>query len=370
MVDVFFINSLEEKFLIDTVNSFLLETKISNIENNFVIKIIEDKNKDVGRDRVLNNILSKRNYRNDLLIVSDDIIFTRGWLEALVRNLKNGDIIGFSMAKPGKKVYNNRGFEFVKVGNKITYIPISKGEEIKDIFDDGYRKCDAITGCLMYIKKDVLDTGIRFRKEGFNRWEELIFCVEAKHKGFNVIALNHVIYHLGISTKGKNVKLSSISYSVEKKLWDKVVKKYGKKMNIPEERMFTVVVDKELESILSSNSKKLIVGAGTVAEYLIDNVVCKNIDIASGLKEESGLLFKGIEIKNFFELKDELKLYDYIIITAVGYEDVFIDYLLEIDRKINKKIIYLKKILKQEEKKFLIEISKNSNIYKEVFWVD
>ena len=44
----------------------------------------------------------------------------------------NADIIGFSMAKPGKNVYSNRGFEFVKIGNRITYTPILKGEKIKD----------------------------------------------------------------------------------------------------------------------------------------------------------------------------------------------------------------------------------------------
>ena len=56
MIDVFFINSLEEKFLIDTINSFLLETKITNIEDNFVIKIVEDKKANRSTISAMNQI--------------------------------------------------------------------------------------------------------------------------------------------------------------------------------------------------------------------------------------------------------------------------------------------------------------------------
>jgi len=350
-IEIFFIKSLDDNFLKKAKESFF--NTISNNKKQFEIRELVDEDNVVGRSAVLNKVLEQRDQNKDLLIVSDDIIFTEGWSDNLLENINNGDIIGFSMAKPYKKELSNRGFYLVEIGKKITYEPNSKGKTSLFTNEKGYISCDAITGCCMFIKKEVLKKDIFFRSEGSNRWEELIFALEAKVKGFKVICLNHVLWHYGISTKNKNLKLSSISYLIEKKLWDTVLRKYGNIMNTVVKKKVKVVVEDAIKDILKEDVNILIVGAGTVTDYILENCDFRKITIVSGLLEEKNLLVHGIRVKY---LKDVVKKgfteYKYVIFAAIGYEKKLLD---EFNIKFKGIFVFLQKNITNNEIRFSLK---------------
>ncbi len=344
MIDLFFVKTLNIDYLNKTLKSFY-DTVDAVDTKDFDIHIV---NELATREETLNYILTKRDINNDLLIIADDIILTKNWYKSLKENLNNGDIIGFSMINPKKNKLHNSGFDFIKVDNKLTYRPYMYNVNI-DTELKSYRKCDAIVGCAMYIKKQVFDTVKHFPLDGYNRWGELLFCAIAKKHSFNVIVLGHKLYHHSISSKQKNEKrFSSISWLIEKKMWDKIVNKYlsGIK-NVPN---YNNTISDSLKQLLQQCSKILIYGCGTVADIILKNVNSENIDIASGLSEEIGLIFNN---KTILDIKKvDLKSYGKIIISAIGYEE-------EIKEKYFQKYKNLL-FLSKKEKDSIIEIGVNS----------
>ena len=95
--------------------------------------------------------------KRDLLILGDDITLTDGWLQSLNKYKAKGDIIGFSMLYPNTKKIENTGYDIVQVDERITLIARNRGKDIRDIKEFNYTSCDAISGCAMFIKKEVFD---------------------------------------------------------------------------------------------------------------------------------------------------------------------------------------------------------------------
>jgi len=148
------------------------------------------------REKTLNEGMKSIGKR-DLLILGDDITLTDGWLQSLNKYKAKGDIIGFSMLYPNTKKIENTGYDIVQVDERITLIARNRGKDIRDIKEFNYTSCDAISGCAMFIKKEVLKELNRFSLDGQNRWGEFIFTQQAKKIGFKVIVLGHFLYHEG-----------------------------------------------------------------------------------------------------------------------------------------------------------------------------
>jgi len=311
MIEVFFIKSLEKSYFEKTYQSFQ-ETVLKDVKSDFVIQTIEELE---TREDTLNKILEVRHPKHNLLIVADDIVFTKGWLKNLKQNMDNGEVIGFSMAKLKRDKLSNRGFEFVKIGNKLTYSPLNKGEKFQ-VDEKGFVECDFVTGCLMFVKKSVLQHDFTFPEEGFNRWGEILFVTFVKQKGFKVICLNHTVYHEGIATKNKAEKYSSTSYLIEQNLWNIACSTHLKNLNI--KKNIKVEIDESLKKLIENKEKKLIYGCGTVCDYILTTCSINNVTLVSGLKEEHGLKFHNLNVKKVKEVN--LKTYKYIINTAIGYE--------------------------------------------------
>ena len=78
-----------------------------------------------------------------------------------------------------------------------------------------------------------------------------------------------------------------------------------------------IIIDKRLKKILEENYEKLIIGSGTITDYLLSNCQFKKIDMASGLAEEKAMELKGIRIKYLKEISDKkFTRYKYIIFAA------------------------------------------------------
>ena len=316
--EIFIIRTLPEAYFEECKKS-IINTSNGEIQFSQIQTIIE---KD-SREKTLNAILEKRDIKKDLLIIADDIIFLNGWYESLANNYTHGDIIGFSMLDAQSDLLQDFGYDFVSVNGELSYRGLYKHKELKELNLPEFRKCDAVTGCAMFIRKTVLDDVKYFPLEGENRWGELLFSHLASKYGHETIVLNAHLRHYGISTKqNKDLKKSSMSWLIEKELWSKAVKKYLKDVETKKEIKTTI--SDELVTLINQSKKCLIYGAGTVADVIITSLnEISKIYLCSGLKEEVGLQLRGIKIKSVNRLNPVE--YDKIIISSIGYENQIID---------------------------------------------
>ena len=284
------------------------------------------------------------------MIIADDIIFKNGWYEDLEASFNNGDIIGFSMLKPNSNKVLDYGYDFILVNNTLSTEGRYKGENSDELTIDSFRECDAVCGCCMIIKKQVLESGIKFQQNGYQRWGELIFSYQAKEKGFSTIVLSSYLYHHGISSKkSKNKILSSISWLIESELWSEVVSEYFS--------LVTPIIKKELElddnfkQFLTTSSNIALYGCGTIANLITKAFPKKKFKIFSGLEEEVGKTFNGNPILSVSDYSANLILVN----TALGHDQEIYSSYFKGDNSIS--FITLKKYEKLKNKKTMIGIS-------------
>ena len=330
MLNIIVIDSSQPLFL-DNFSKSLKDTLSSEYYSLSIEK------EDDFREKTLNNILEKNKYC-DILIFADDVILTHNWYTALKNNRENGDIIGFSNLYPNTTTIQDTGYDLVMVDDNVTTKARNRGKDVKSIKSFNFSQCDAVMGCAMYIKREVIRKIKRFSLFGYNRWGEIIFCHEAKKQGFEVAVLGHFLYHYGKSTKiNPVVSYSSDSYLYEKRMWDQIVKKYINKDVI--KYTFHRVISKKFYDIIGKSESILLYGAGTVTEFIIKKIIgskyLNNIKICSGINEEDGLNFYGIKINHIENVN--FTEFGIIIITVIGKHNEIID---SIKNKISNADIY------------------------------
>lgn len=286
----------------------LLETAASDDFDLFVVR-------ERGfREQTLNAALSLRGIDDDVLFVGDDIEFTHGWYEALAKNYDKADILGMSMLYPGTTRVQDRGYDLLRIDNRVILEAKDRGLKKDTMKTFGVRGCDALCGCFMLIKKEVFKAVGGFSEDGQNRYGEFIFMCQARKHGFKTAVVDHFLYHGGKSTKSNADKnLSSISYQTERGIWKSVVEKYVDDSFIA--RSYNCVISESLADRLSKAKDILLYGAGTVSEYLLKYLDGKRVTICSGLPEEQGTLFHGYSVKDYE--KALMKPYDLIIMTPL-----------------------------------------------------
>ncbi len=266
------------------------------------------------RERTLNAAISMAGTSEDVLFVGDDIEFTPGWHDALMANYDKADILGMSMLYPGTDKVQDRGYDLVKIDDRVTLEAKDRGLLKSDIKGFGVRRCDALCGCFMLIKKEVFNTVREFSEEGQNRWGEFIFTSIARKHGSTVSVIDHFLYHGGKSTKSNPDKaLSSISYQAERAIWESIVGKYVDKTSI--QQSYRCEISDSLADKLSGAKTILLWGAGTVSEHLLRYFDGKRVVICSGLPEEQGISFHGYPVENHEKAID--KSYDLIVMTPL-----------------------------------------------------
>ena len=337
-LDIYIIKSLDDTYIKKTISTFKSTIPNSLIYN---INIIKELNQ---REETLNCILKLVKAKKDVFIIADDVEFIDGWFECLENNYDNGDIISFSTLFPNTNIVQDYGYDFIEVNNELTYEGLYKNKRLNEVKITSPRVCDAICGCIMFIKKNVLKELNEFPLDGNNRIGEMIYSKLAKDKGFKTIVLDKFLYHGGISTKqNKNINLSSISWLYERSKWKENVVKYFN--DLKPKKKYIQIISNQLYKELH-NKKVLIYGCGTIAYFIINEINTQNIKVCSGLKEEIG--------KNFLDMvvldvnKIETNDYEKILITPIGYENKIIhDYFKSI--KLSKKLLILKKEINNNE---------------------
>ena len=254
----------------------------------------------------------------DVLILGDDIILTDGWFEELVKHRDKGDIIGFSTLYPDSDIIENTGYDLVKVDERIVLEARNRGKKLEEVECFDYSYCDSICGCTMFIDKRVLRKISHFSLDGQNRWGEFIFTQQAKKLGFRVIVLGHFLFHSGDSTKqNEKLRYSSISYHIEKNIWQHICEKYVDEKAI--KYVYKSVLSDNFIELLKSDGKLLIYGIGSIAELIAKVSNLKRIDFCTGLREEVGLKFFGKETLWFEDV--DFSLYRGIIISTLNRPD-------------------------------------------------
>ena len=270
------------------------------------------------REHTLNHILDLRTSDKDLFILADDIIPVKGWMNVLKENFSRGSIFGFSMLDPGSGLVQNCGYDFVKIDGSLSYLGLHRYSKPTEITLTPYRICDAVTGCCMYVKKEVLSVVTCFPLQGNNRWGELIFSYNAKRKGFNTVVLGHYFKHLAISSKQKNsIKKSSISYLVEKQLWDCVEKELLSDVQVT--KIHNTNLDNNLRHLLESSAPLLLYGCGKNTSILFKHLKPKTWEICTSLPEEIGRIFCGKKVLDIKNIK--FSSFKNVLITPVGYDN-------------------------------------------------
>ncbi len=266
------------------------------------------------REQTLNFALSLVRTDEDVLFVGDDIEFTHGWYEVLMDNYDRADILGMSMLYPDTTKVQDRGYDLMQIDDRITIEAKDRGLSKDEITAFGSRRCDALCGCFMLVKKKVFNFVREFSEEGQNRWGEFIFICQARKQGATVIVIDHFLYHGGKSTKSNPDKaLSSISYQAERSIWESIVNKYVDKSFIA--RSYSCEVSELLANVIFEAEDILLYGAGTVTEHLLKYIKNKKVTICSSLPEERGMLFNEHKIEDY--KKALAKSYDLIIMTPL-----------------------------------------------------
>jgi len=319
-----------------TLTSFSKTFKEFKISNISIVK--EEK----SREETLNLILKKRNVTKDIFIFVDDIIFLEGWHRSLNENAKDGMIVGFSMLKEDGQSIQDFGYDLIKLDGVLSSYGLYKGELLGRKKLPSYRKCSAVCGCAMWISKTVLDKVEQFPLEGSNRWGEMIYSSLARKKGFETIVLSSHLIHYGSSTKlKKDPLLSSISWLIEKDIWNAISLKFFH--DAPIVKSLNSRFSLEFVDSIKTSKKLLIYGCGTVSDLVTRSYqIEKKVDYAATLPEEIGQSFHDKIIKNFNKIN--FSNYDKIFISSVGYEREIIKLVPE---KFRHKILCIQKSIKK-----------------------
>lgn len=266
------------------------------------------------REQTLNRALELTGIDEDILFVGDDIEFTPGWYEALTANYNKADILGMSMLYPGTAKVQDRGYDLIQIDDRIVLQPRDRGLLKEDITPFSIRHCDALCGCFMLVKSRIFDRVSSFSEEGQNRWGEFIFTSLARKKGASVGVIDHFLYHGGKSTKAnKDRALSSISYQLERSIWETIVSKYVDRELV--NHTYHSELTPALASKLSEAKDVLLWGAGTVSELLISYLIGKAVSVCSGLPEEEGMNFHGYKVENWEKALEKAR--DLIVLTPL-----------------------------------------------------
>jgi GT2 family glycosyltransferase len=269
------------------------------------------------REQTLNAALAVAGTDDDILFVGDDIEFTPGWYEALEKHYDSGDILGLSMLYPGTGMVQDRGYDLIRLGERITLEAWERGRPVAGTLPFGTRYCDAVCGCFMLVKARVFSRVSRFDEAGRNRWGEFIFASDARHSGARVAVIDHFLYHHGNSTKANRDKvLSSVSYQVERLMWDEVVRRCVRPEDVRLRRR-EALADEFRELLANGSGRVLFFGIGTVTEFILAQrqLDVGRIGFCSGLPEEAGMEFHGERVLSVEEAP--FQEFDWIVVTPL-----------------------------------------------------
>lgn len=306
MLNICIIESHQSQYIHNCLESLRLNTLTP-----FYLRIFQEGD---SREITLNKILADMSGK-DIVVVADDIIFTKGWDQALLAHWTENRILGFSMAYPGGEIIQDRGYRLISIDGDVRTEAIDRGLRVESVEPFEYEARTSMTGCFQAIPAAVAKDLNKFPLEGSNRLGELLYHSLAIRRGIEVGVVGHLLEHHALSTKNNpNRRLSSESYLYEKGIWQRVVHTFH--LGGLASAWVTRKVDQDLYTWLSAPA--LIYGAGTITEFLASKTDMSTHILCSGLPEEDGAKLLGHAVS----YKDNVnwKCISRVLITVEGKE--------------------------------------------------
>lgn len=246
------------------------------------------------REATWNAGLDQMGRDEDVLFLGDDVLLTPGFREAVERGAAAADVVGLCTLDVGSQRVQDCGYGLARIDGRVTVEALERGRDRRQVPAFGVRSCDAVCGCLFFVKAAVLERVRRFRPEGMNRWGELIFALEARRLGARIAVVDHFVHHAGVGSKQKSdPALSSTSWTTERQLFERLVDRFVAPDWITSERH--TAASASLERFLAGPGPLVLYGAGSVAETLLArrDFPHERTTLCSGLAEEAGRSFHG-----------------------------------------------------------------------------
>lgn len=270
------------------------------------------------RERTLNAALAQVGTGDDVLFLGDDVELTLGWWEALHAHRERAEILGLCTLDAESGRVQDRGYDLAVLDGEVTLLAQDRGADPDAVVPFGFRPCDAVCGCTLYVRASVFQQVPAFREEGRNRFGEFVFAREARRAGARIGVVDHFVRHGGKSTKhNPDPALRSTSWAAERELWAGLVRAWVDPADV-RIRLESVIAAGLAGRLRGSGGRTLVYGAGTVADRLARAFpeAAARWTFASGLPEEAGIPFHGGQVQSISKVP--LSDFDWILITPLG----------------------------------------------------
>lgn len=182
-----------------------------------------------------NNIGIKYALENEaeyILLINNDTIVEHDFLSILVKTAEEDEKIGISTGLILN--YNNKNKVWYGGGeidwNRFYGYHTDENRDINEI-KIGNREVTFATGCLMLLKKEVIDKVGLLPEEYFMYYEDVDYCAKVKEAGYKIIYNpNSIIYHKISSSSGENESPFAVEWNTRNRL--RFMNKYRSKVGV------------------------------------------------------------------------------------------------------------------------------------------
>lgn len=162
-----------------------------------------------------------------ILILNPDTLLMPDTLSVMIDYLKRNQgtaMISCKVNQPDGKLDNGCRRSFPTAWNSFCHItgltkifpksPAFSSYNLLYLPEDQIAEVDAISGCFMFLKREIIDRGIYLPEEYFMYGEDLDFCYQIKKNGYKIeyVPLTSIIHYRGQSSRKDRVKLRKHFY--------------------------------------------------------------------------------------------------------------------------------------------------------------
>lgn len=173
-----------------------------------------------------NNVGLKKAKGDFLLILNPDTLLQDNTLEVMLSYLKKNKETALAtcyVSTPDNKLDTSCHRSFPTAWNSFSHI-IGLDKIFKNHFFASYNlsylsndeivEVDAVSGCFMILRREIIDEGIFLPEDYFMYGEDIDFCYQIKKKGYKIefVPLTSIIHYRGQSSKKDKIRMKNFFY--------------------------------------------------------------------------------------------------------------------------------------------------------------